>query len=136
MRNCNTIPLSSNLEVLKYTFEAIDTVLKRGDLLLVYAEQSMWWNYRKPKPMKIGAFRFASKTNVPILPTFITMRDTDKLDNEGYPIQAYALHLLKPIYPNPSLTTKENAKNLLEANQKAWQELYEKVYNKKLEYLK
>ena len=136
MRNCNSIPLSSNLEVLKKTFDAIDTVLTRGDLLLIYPEQSMWWNYRKPKPLKIGGFRFASKNNVPVLPTFITMRDTDKLDPDGYPSQAYTLHILEPIYPDPSLTIKENTKNLLEANERAWKEVYEKVYNKPLEYLK
>lgn len=134
MRNCNTIPLASNLEVLKYTFEAVDTVLTRGDLLLIYPEQSMWWNYRKPKPLKRGAFYFASKNNVPVLPTFITMRDTDKLDQDGFPIQAYTLHILPPIYPNPDLSTKENTAMLLEKNQQAWKEVYEKVYGIPLKY--
>ena len=134
MRNCNTIPLSSNMEVLKYTFEAIDTVLQRGDLLLVYAEQSMWWNYRKPKPLKQGAFRFAAKNNVPVLPTFITMRDTENLDNDGYPIQAYTLHILAPIYPDSTLTIKENTENMLKENERMWKEVYEKVYGIPLTY--
>ena len=134
MRNCNTIPLSSNLEVLKYTMEAVDTVLNRGDLLLIYPEQSLWWNYCKPKPTKVGAFRFASKNNVPVIPTFITMRDTDKLDADGYPIQAYTLHILAPIYPDPALTSKENAANLQLEHDKAWKELYEKVYGTSLNY--
>ena len=134
MRNCNTIPLSSNMEVLKKTFNAVDTVLSRGDFLLVYAEQSMWWNYRKPKPLKDGAFRFASKNNVPILPTFITMRDTDKLDADGYPIQAYTLHIFAPIFPDPSLTIKENVDVLKKENERIWKETYEKVYGIPLEY--
>ena len=135
MRNCNSIPLASNFEVMKYTLEAVDTVLKRGDLLLVYAEQSMWWNYRKPKPTKIGAFRFAAKNNVPIIPTFITMRDTDKLDSDGYPIQAYTLHILDPIYPDPALSVKENAEVLKAANDEAWKKIYEEVYSIPLTYL-
>ena len=134
MRNCNSIPLASNFEVMKYTLEAVDTVLKRGDLLLVYAEQSMWWNYRKPKPLKIGAFKFAAKNNVPVVPTFITMRDTDKLDAEGFPIQAYTLHVLDPIYPDPSLSVKENADLLKSENEKAWKKLYEEVYKIPLTY--
>ena len=134
MRHCNSIPLASNFEVMKYTLEAVDTVLKRGDLLLVYAEQSMWWNYRKPKPTKIGAYKFAAKNNVPVIPTFITMRDTDKLDVEGFPIQAYTLHILDPIYPDPSLSIKENADFLKSENDKAWKELYEKVYKIPLTY--
>ena len=134
MRNCNTIPLSTNVEVLKYTFEATDTVLRRGDLLLVYPEQSLWWNYRKPKPTKIGAFKFASKNGVPVVPTFITMRDTDKLDADGYPIQAYTLHILAPIYPDPALSTNENALMLQKEHDKLWKELYEKEYGIPLTY--
>ena len=134
MRNCNTIPLSSNLEVLKYTFEAIDTVLQRGDFLLIYPEQSLWWNYRKPKPLKPGAFKFASKNNVPVLPTFITMRDTDKLDADGYPIQAYTLHILQPIYPDPTRSISENTLYLHQENEKMWKELYESVYKTPLTY--
>lgn len=136
MRNCNTIPLSSNPEVLKKTLNAIDVVLSRGDLLLVYPEQSLWWNYRKPKPLKDGAFRFASKNNVPVVPTFITMRDTDKLDVDGYPIQAYTLHIFAPIYPDPSLTIKENVDNLKKENFRLWKELYEKTYGIPLKYSK
>ena len=135
MRNCNSIPLASNIEVMKVTLNSIDTVLKRGDLLLVYAEQSMWWNYRKPKPLKPGAFRFAAKNNVPVIPTFITMRDTDKLDGEGYPIQAYTLHILAPIYPDPSKNIKENADMLRLENERVWKELYEKVYGIPLTYI-
>lgn len=136
MRNCNTIPLSSNYEVLKQSFKAMDTVLGRGDFLLVYAEQSMWWNYRKPKPLKIGAFRFAAKNGVPVVPTFITMRDTDKFDADGYPIQAYTLHILAPIYPDPTLSVTENTNNMLKANEEAWKALYEKVYQIPLKYEK
>ncbi len=134
MRNCNSIPLASNIEVMKYTFNAVDTVLRRGDLLLVYAEQSMWWNYRKPKPLKIGAFRFAAKNSVPVIPTFITMRDTKKLDADGYPIQGYTLHILPPIYPDPAKNIKENAEYLKSENERMWQELYEEVYGIKLVY--
>jgi 1-acyl-sn-glycerol-3-phosphate acyltransferase len=113
---------------------ATNTILRRGDLVLVYAEQSMWWNYRKPKPLKIGAFKFAAKANVPVVPTFITMRDTDKLDENGYPIQAYTLHILKPIYPNPSLNILENAENMKKENERVWKEVYEKVYGIPLTY--
>ena len=38
-----------------------------GEKVLVYPEQSMWWNYRKPRPLKSGAFKFAISSIV-ILP--------------------------------------------------------------------
>jgi lipopolysaccharide biosynthesis glycosyltransferase len=134
MRNCYTLPLSNNYDVMREMMNATNTILRRGDLVLVYAEQSMWWNYRKPKPLKIGAFKFAAKANVPVVPTFITMRDTDKLDENGYPIQAYTLHILKPIYPNPSLNILENAENMKKENERVWKEVYEKVYGIPLTY--
>ena len=85
--------------------------------------------------LKDGAFRFACKNNVPVLPTFTTMRDTDKLDNEGYPIQAYTLHILSPIYPSKNLSMKENIAMMKKKNEEAWKEVYERVYGIPLTYL-
>ena len=48
MRNCYTFPLSSNRDTMKKFLSSMDTVLQHGDFMLVYPEQSMWWNYRKP----------------------------------------------------------------------------------------
>ncbi|MBQ7646817.1 MAG: 1-acyl-sn-glycerol-3-phosphate acyltransferase, partial [Clostridia bacterium] len=50
MRHCNTLPLSSNLKTMKNFIKATNQLLKDGNFVLVYPEQSMWWNYRKPKP--------------------------------------------------------------------------------------
>lgn len=135
MKNCYTLPLSSNLKVMKECLSAVDTLLQDGKFILVYAEQSLWWNYRKPKPLKEGAFRFAAKNNVPVIPTFTTLRDTDKLDSEGFPIQAYTLHILEPIYPDSNLSLKENILMMKEKNELAWKEVYEKVYGIPLTYL-
>ena len=135
MKNCYTLPLSSNLKVMKECLSAVDTLLQDGKFILVYAEQSLWWNYRKPKPLKEGAFRFAAKNNVPVIPTFTTLRDTDKLDNEGFPIQAYTLHILEPIYPDSNLSLKENILMMKEKNELAWKEVYEKIYGIPLTYL-
>ena len=97
MRHCNTLPLSSNLETMKKFFDATNTLLKEGNFVLVYPEQSMWWNYRKPKPLKRGAYVFACKADVPVLPCFITMKDSEELDETGFPIQEYTIHIPEPI---------------------------------------
>ena len=55
MRNFYTLPLSANRHTMHKFGEAADKLLREGNLLLVYPEQSMWWNYRKPKPLKTGA---------------------------------------------------------------------------------
>ncbi len=134
MRYCNTLPLANDFDVLKEMYRGVEYWLKKGHCILIYPEQSMWWNYRKPKPTKTGAFWFAAKNNVPVLPTFITMRQTEKLNADGDYIQAYTLHILKPIYPKSDLKFKENVAYLQSEHDKAWKELYEKVYNTKLVY--
>jgi lipopolysaccharide biosynthesis glycosyltransferase len=134
MRHCDTLPLATNLDVLKEFLNAVKVILKRGDLILIYPEQSMWWNYRKPKPLKIGAFKFAASNNVPVIPTFITLRDTDKLDEDGLPIQAYKFHILPAIYPNLTKNVLDQAEEMRTKNEEVWKDVYENVYQKPLKY--
>lgn len=134
-RHCNTLPLSSNYSCMKLFMQAMDVLLRRGEKVLVYAEQGMWWNYRKPRPMTNGAFTFAVKSNVPVLPFFITMEDSDIIGNDGFPIQEYTVHILEPIYPDPTKSEKENVRSMNEKNYNMWKDVYEKTYGIPLEYL-
>lgn len=134
MRNCNTLPLSSNLDTMKKFLRANKQLLEEGNCILVYAEQSLWWNYRKPKPLKPGAFDIAVKNNVPVVPCFITMKDSDRIGPDGFPNQEYTPHVGKPIYPDPSLTKSAARKQMLEQNEAFCKEIYETVYEIPLEY--
>ncbi len=134
MRNCNTLPLSSNHKTLKKFMEAVDTLLKEGHFILVYPEQSMWWNYRKPKPLKNGAFMFAARNNVPVLPCFITMKDTDIVDTDGFFVQEYTIHVSKPIRPDKNLTYAKNVAYMMNENYRIWKEIYEREYGLPLTY--
>ena len=136
MRHCNTLPLSSNMDTMKKFMNAVDVLLKRGEKILVYPEQGMWWNYRKPRPMKDGAFRFAVSSGVPVLPVFITMKDSDVLDGDGFYVQKYTVNILPAIYPDKNLNKKQNIEKLKSQNYKAWVETYEKFYGIKLVYEK
>ncbi len=134
MRHCNTLPLSSNRRVMREFMSSVDTLLSGGHFILIYPEQSMWWNYRKPKPLKDGGFYFAAKNNVPVLPCFITMQDTDKLDSDGYPIQEYTIHISEPIYPDKNKKIKENTAEMMAQNYEAWRKIYENTYGIPLKY--
>lgn len=134
MRNCYTLPLSSNKKTMTKFMRSINNLLKQGHLVLVYPEQSMWWNYRKPKPLKEGAYKFAVAANVPVVPCFITMQDTDHIGVDGYPIQEYTIHISKPIYPDPNKSKIENIKYIMDENFRVWKDIYESVYHIKLEY--
>lgn len=134
MRNCDTLPLSKNLHTMGKCIKAIDTILQRGDNILIYPEESMWWNYRKPKPLKVGGFKFAAKNNVPVLPIFITMEDADIIAENGFPLQVYSVHVLEPIYPDEGLDMSARITDLMQKNYQAWVNVYENVYGQKLVY--
>ena len=103
MRHFYTLPLSSNVKTMVKFTDATNTLLKQGNFVLFYPEQAMWWNYKKPRPFKIGGFKMAYKANVPVLPTFITMKDDpNRVDENGYPVQRHTLHILSPLYPDLS----------------------------------
>ena len=135
MRNCNTLPLSSNHQTLKKFTEATKKLLNDGNFVLVYPEQSMWWNYRKPKPLKAGAFTFAAKCNVPVLPCFITMRDSDIMGEDGFYVQEYTIHIGEPIYPDEKLPYLRRAGDMMARNAAVWKEIYEREYQIPLTYL-
>lgn len=133
-RNCDTLPLSSNKRTMIEFMKAVDTILQRGDFILIYPEQSLWWNYRKPKPFKNGAFKMAVRNNVPVIPIFITMQDSDIIGEDGFAIQEYIINIEKPIYQDESLSLKENAEMMKEQNYQIWKEIYEDFYKIPLEY--
>lgn len=133
-RNCDTLPLSSSNETMEQFIKAVDTILQRKDFILIYPEQSMWWNYRKPKPLKNGAFKFAAKNNVPIIPIFITMEDSEVIGEDGFPVQEYIIHIEKPIYPDEKLSVKENTIQMRDKNAEVWKRVYEDFYKVPLQY--
>ena len=135
MRHFYTLPLSSNMKTMIKFTEATNTLLQKGNFVLFYPEQAMWWNYRKPRPVKPGAYKFAVKNNVPVLPCFITMKDSDILGQDlrasikdfdisenfvpdGYYVQEYTIHIGSLIYPKENLSYKENIAYMAEENYK------------------
>jgi 1-acyl-sn-glycerol-3-phosphate acyltransferase len=114
--------------------KAIETILKRENFILIYPEQSLWWNYKKPKPLKPGSFKFAVKNNVPIIPIFITMQDSDIIGSDGFPVQEYIVNISEPIYQDENLTDKENIEYMKNKNFEIWKNIYEEFYGIPLEY--
>ena len=134
MRNYNTLPLSSNAKVMQEFMRAVGLLLQKGHFILIYPEQSMWWNYRKPKPLQKGGYYIAARNNVPVLPCFITMEDSNFYGEDGFPVQEYTIHVGKPIYPDPEKSTKENTAMMMEKNAEAWKNIYESTYGIPLTY--
>lgn len=134
-KNQNTIPLAQDKQVMVECLRAINHFLTKGDFILVYPEQALWQNYKKPRPLKDGAFRFAVKANVPVVACFVTMQDSEFIDGEGMPVQRYTLHILDVLYPKKELSYKENVEYLQKENERLMKEKYEEIYGEKLTYL-
>ncbi len=134
MRHCNTLPLSSQMATMKKFLHAMKVLLERGETILIYPEQAMWWNYRKPRPMQDGAFSLALKNKAPVVPIFITMEDSDVMDGDGFPVQEYTLHILPAIYPDASLPNGQAKEKMKQENYNAWVKTYEEFYGKPLTY--
>lgn len=136
MNYADTIPISTDPRYLAKDF--IDILKERlvddNDAILLYPEQEMWFNYRKPRPPKNGAYFFASKLSVPILSCFVEIIDQDEDENEEFKKSKYRLHILGLLRPDKTKSTKENTQILAERDYALKKECYETVYGKKLVY--
>ena len=113
----------------------LSELLGRGEPVLIYPEQEMWFNYRKPRPFKIGGFKMAYKAGVPVVPTFITMEhDKNRMDESGYPVQRHTLHIMPAIYPDTTLGEKAGAEKMMQDAYTMYKAKYEEVYGEPLVY--
>ncbi len=133
MKNCYTMPTSKNhLYTAKNLTPSIEKILKKDGLLLVYPECEMWFNYKKPRPHAIGAYYYAARFGVPIIPTFIGMEETDGYDSDGFRRLKYTLFVEKPIYPDDSIKERERAKKMKDEDERIKISLYESFYKREI----
>ncbi len=134
MRNCNTMPVSNNLTYMARNLKpALGEKLKKGHTVLIYPEQEMWFNYKKPRALREGAYYYAVEFGVPIVPCFVEMQNTEGYDELGFKNVKHILHVMKPIYPDTSLSPREAREKMLEEDFSAKRECYERVYGIKLD---
>ncbi len=121
-------PISFHLGAMKNFNKEMERQLKKGAKINFYAEQAMWVNYQKPREMKEGAFFYAAKFNVPVLPVFCTFEK-----NKRGHVRKLRINILPPVYPEEG-NTKAKMRSMKARAQEAWKNCYESAYNTKLEY--
>ncbi len=136
MNYANTIPISTEPRYLARDFLSVmkEKLVEKKEAVLLYPEQEMWFNYRKPRPPKNGAFFYSTKLNIPIISCFVEIVDKDKDDTDEFKKVKYILHILDVLYPDKSKSSKENVEYLAETDYRLKKECYEKVYKKPLSY--
>ena len=134
MKNCNTLPVSASAEYMAKNLKpAISKLLRRGDFVLVYPEQEMWFNYKKPRNMREGAYHFAYSADVPVIPCFVEMQSTGELGDDGFFKIHHTLHVMPPIYPDKTLSPREARAAMQERDLELKRACYEDVYGVKLD---
>ena len=132
---CNTIPLSESMEYMtKKFYPAVKEFLSKKHWILIYPEEEMWFNYRKPRPGKIGAYHIACKYNVPIISCFVEMIEEEDFESNGFKKLRYKLHILDVLYPDCTKSFKNRKEDLKNRDDFLKREAYEKIYGKKLDY--
>ncbi len=121
------VPLTTTLSETKKFAEYIKDILNKGGFVHFYPEQALWLKYEQSRPLKKGAFYYASKNNVPIIPLVILFRKSNFRKHKSVTVQ-----ICPPIYPDPNLTEKENCAMM---NQKA-QQVYDDTIIKFYKYNK
>lgn len=136
MNYADTIPISTEPRYLAKGLLYIlqERLVENGDAVLLYPEQEMWFNYRKPRPPKNGAYFFAAKLNVPILSCFVEMVDLEEDDTDEFRKVKYILHIMDVLYPDPDKSVRENTEELSVADYELKKKCYETVYGKELTY--
>jgi len=135
LRNIDVIPLIQEPSYMNGAFRTLmQKHLDAGRFILIYPEQEMWFNYRKPRPQKRGAFLFAAEYNVPVVPTFVELQDLEKEVAPGFRDVRTVLHVLPPIFPDPSLSSRENSFAMCKADYAAKVACFEECYHRPLTY--
>ena len=135
LRNIDVIPLIQDPSYMNGAFRTLmQRNLVRNRFILIYPEQEMWFNYRKPRPGKRGAFLFAAEYGVPVVPTFVEMVDLPEVVAPGFHDVKLILHVLPPIFPDPERSARENSFIMCQADYDAKVRCYEQCYGRPLTY--
>lgn len=138
LNNVDIIPLNTSIEYLGRVFpNLIKRTVDAGNFVLIYPEEEMWFNYRKPQPFKRGTYYYAAQANAPIISCFVELRDLKSFEPNAkgmiHRVQA-TLHILPMIYPDPNKSARENSVWMMEKDYQQKKEAYEKAYGKELTY--
>lgn len=131
----DTIPICENVRYMQRDFTNILSELVENDeYVLIYPEKEMWFNYRKPREFKRGAYYYAARLNVPVISCFVEMQDLPERDKGDFNKVKYTVHILDVMYPDINKTVKENSVEMCKKDYELKKSVYEKVYGKPLTY--
>lgn len=133
--NADILPITADVNYLAHEFpDLLDAVLKRRRKVLIYPEQEMWFNYRKPRPPKRGAYYYAARFNVPVVSCFVAIHTLHKQVSPEFNKVSYSMQILPSIFPDPAKSIRENSLAMMKQDYQQKCQAYERAYKRKLTY--
>lgn len=134
LRAMAVVPLPVSHRGMKPFGEMLEYLRDKGAGIHFYAEKSMWIRYRKPRPYQDGAFFYADKLGVPIVPMLYCFKEPKGL-RKLLGLSKATVRVADPVYANAELPTMARRADLAERVDNAVRQLYKDFYGKELEYL-
>ena len=103
------LPVGTTLQDMKKLQGAIGELMQKGKIVNFYPEHALWPGYKRIRPFKAGAFHYAARFNVPVLPVFIGFRTT-KLRKLFHRKEKAILHILPAVYPPEEGALRDRAR--------------------------
>ena len=117
------IPIPSNINNRVNFVKALDKAIQQGKIIHFYPEKALWPYYEKIRNFKNGAFNFAIKNNVPVIPIVITFREPVGIRKLFKKKKDVTVKILEPIkYSNKKENQKESIEKLKEQVHKAMEQ--------------
>lgn len=120
----NTVPIPNDIKYTKNFMNSIDELLQNNKTIHFYPEGSLWPYYDKIRHFKNGAFDFAVRNNVPIVPMVFKFNKQKRLLDILKPKTTITLVVKEPLYPNKLLPKKEA---ILDLKERAYNVMCEEV---------
>ncbi|MCR4939879.1 MAG: 1-acyl-sn-glycerol-3-phosphate acyltransferase [Treponemataceae bacterium] len=111
------IPLPETISASKKFNEAFDHMHEKKKWIHVFPESCRWDFYQPIRPFKAGAFTFAYKYQIPVIPMVISYRPRTgfyKIFKKKRKLPLITLTIGKPCMPDLSLPRKHSSQKLLE----------------------
>lgn len=106
MHTMGGIPVPESVADMRKFYAALDYYHKEGYWLHFFAEESRWEFYTPIRPFKKGAFVFAKRLNIPIIPMAYSYRERKGFLKWFGKEACVTLNVGEPILPDPQITDK------------------------------
>ncbi len=108
------IPIPSKISNQEYFVKQLDKAIQNGSIIHFYPEKALWPYYEKIRTFKSGAFNFAIRNNVPIIPIVITFREPKGIRKFLKKKKDVTVKILEPIMYKEDGYKKDNIEKFKE----------------------